>query len=306
MVPKSPGWQDFLLLVILSAILGASFLLTEISIRSFSPLVVVAARLWIAALVLLGWLLFTGARLPGRGRHWYAIAASALFGNALPFSLITWGQVRVTPGITAIFMAVMPLATILLAHVYTRDERLNPAKVIGVLLGLVGVVVLVGPAHLNGIGHEWLHQLAIACAALCYAVNAIVTKHLVGIPKIPLLSALLLIASLLMLPAMLLMPAQPSHPSLAGSVAVLISALGPTALAALMIVIIVERQGASFLSQINFLVPLFGVIFAWIFLHELLPPSAWMALVLILLGVATTRFGASQGRAVQASGKSPQ
>lgn len=292
---QSPTWLDYGLLVGLSIIFGSSFIFTGISVRDIPPLTVVTLRLGVALVILYSMMRLSRQRLPAPGRIWIFIIAAALFGNALPFSLITWGQVTVEAGLTAIFMAVMPLATIFLAQFFTNDEKLNGWKIASVLCGLAGVVILMGPAALGAIGDDTIRQLAILIAAICYAINAIITRKLVAIPRLPMLSALMLASSCLMLPLCLLID-QPwgllfPAPALAS---IFILAAGATAFATWLILIIIDRQGASFLSQINFMVPLVGVTLGTIFLAERLPVNAYIALGVILVAIALSRIGSKR------------
>lgn len=286
------GWVDYLLLVVLALIFGASFLFTSIAVESVAPLTVAASRLFLAALLIYPLMKINGQSLPGMGKLWIFIIASAFFGNAMPFSLVSWGQVKVDAGLTAIFMAVMPLMTVLLAHVVTQDEKMNRYKLVGVLCGLVGVIVLIGWDRVGQLGDDLVRQYAIAAGALCYSVNAIVTKKLTAIPRLSMIFALLLSASLMLLPFALFIEqpwdASPNTNSLMALVAL---AIGPTAIATLMILVIIDRRGASFLSQINFLVPLSGILLANVFLDEILPARAWLALFIIMMGIALSRLG---------------
>jgi len=293
---KTPGLSDYLLLCGLAIIFGMSFIFTNIAVQSVPPLTVAALRLLMAAMVMYPLMRLYQQHLPPFGRIWIFIVAAALFGNALPFALVSWGQVKVDAGLAAILMAIMPLITVLLAHVTTVDEKMNRYKIIGVLCGLLGVVVLMGWDQLGQLGGDMLRQYAIAVAALCYAVNAILTKHLTGIPRKSMICALMIVSACLLLPFSLWLEQPWNATPSAGAIASIVGlALGSTALATLLILNIIDRQGASFLSQINFLVPLAGVALARIFLGELLPPSAWLALGIILLGVALSRLG-NRGR----------
>lgn len=285
------------MLTTLAAIFGASFVFTSIAVRDIPPLTVAAGRLLLAFLVLYALMRLRGQRLPLGWRLWVIISAASFFGNALPFALISWGQVTVDAGLTAILMAIMPLMTITLAHFVTSDERMNRYKVVGVLLGLLGVTVLIGWNKLGQLGDDLIRQYAIALGAASYAINAILTKQLTHVSRIPVMTALMLAATVMLLPLSLYFdqPFLNQSASITWSssalVSMLVLALGPTALATLMILNIIDRQGASFLSQINFMVPLFGVFFGVVFLHESLAPSAWVALALILLGIGVSRYG---------------
>ena len=174
---------DYAWLIALSILFGLSFTLTSIGVRDIPPISLAAGRLLLAFLMLYPLMRLNGQRMPAMGPIWIALLGSGLFGNALPFALISWGQVTVQAGLTAIFMAVMPLATILLAHVFTDDEKLDRWKVLGVLFGLLGVIVLMGFSALNSLGDDLLRQSAILAAAVCYAINAIITRKLTKLPR---------------------------------------------------------------------------------------------------------------------------
>lgn len=290
---KVPELTDFVLLVTLAALFGASFMFTHLAITEIPPLTLASLRVFVAFLILFPLMLHSGQRLPSFGIIWLPAAASAILGYALPFTLVSWGQLRVPSSLAAIFMAIMPLITILLAHQFTRDEKLNRWKVAGVLCGLAGVVVLFGVDTLINLGGaDAMSQIAILAAAVCYAINALITRALVDVPKLSMLVALMLLGSLIMIPVSLIVDAPYNGwPSWQASASVLVLAVGPTAIATLLILVIITRQGASFLSQINFMVPLFGVFFGWTILGERLTPSAWFALLIVLLGIALSRHG---------------
>lgn len=288
---SSPSLADYALLVLLAAIFGSSFLMTKVGVAEIPPVTFVACRFVIAAIILGLAMVRAGQRFPAWGSVWLWIAGAALFGNALPFFLITWGQVRVDAGLAAILMATMPLATIVLAHAFTDDEKLNYWKLLGVGLGILGVAVLMGLDKLATLGDESVRQYAIATAAVCYGVNAVITRKLVGLPRRATATAMIMVSLLMTLPFSLLLDRPWALTPTAGPlVALLAAGILPTAIGALLLFAIISRQGASFLGQINFLVPLFGVLWAWLFLSERLPANALLALGIILAGVAIARL----------------
>lgn len=297
MTQSRASLSDFVMLTTLAAIFGASFVFTRVAVRDIPPLTIAAGRILIAFVLLYVFMRIRGQRLPRGWRLWLIISAASFFGYALPFVAITWGQVKVDAGLTAILMAVMPLITIILAHYLTTDEHMNRYKLIGVLVGLLGVTVLIGWDKLGQLGDDLIRQYAIGLGAVSYAFNAILTKHLTNVPRFSMMAALMLAAVIMLVPISLWID-QPFfgagseiHWSASAMLAMLTLAIGPTAIATLLILNIIARQGASFLSQINFMVPLFGVLFGAVFLQERLPASAWIALALILLGIAVSRFG---------------
>lgn len=296
----APGWRDYGLLVSLAVLFGVSFTLTGVAVAELPPLSIAAGRMLIAFLLLYPLMRLNAQRMPASGRIWIVILAAAFFGNALPFTLISWGQQRVDAGLTAIFMAVMPLFTILLAHVLTDDEKMTRWKLAGVFFGIVGVVILMGYSALTEVGDDLLRQCAIVLSAVAYAINALLTRQLVNLPRWSVMTALMFAACLMLLPIALWLDAPWTLDPSPGALAALLAlAIGPTAIATIMILIIVSRQGASFLSQINFMVPVFGMLFGVVLLDESLPANAYLALAVILTGIALSRWGSAlQGRRV--------
>lgn len=290
MTQAPPGVRDYALLLTLSAIWGSSFMFIKIGVETVPAATLTLARLVIAAVLLLAVAKMAGQTLPHGRRLWGVVALAALFGNALPFTLIAWGEEAIDSGVAAILMAVMPLTTVLLAHLLTRDEKMTRRKALGVALGIAGLAVLIGPEKLAKLGEDTVRQLAVAAAAFCYGVNAIVTKGLAGQPRRATAAALTIVSTAMMLPISLVLDRPWSlDASMTSSLAILALGVLHTAIGTMIMLAIVRRQGASFFSQINLLIPLFGVFFGALILFERPPPSAYAALVLILIGVAVAR-----------------
>ena len=285
---------SYALLTIGAANFAMSFLLTKIGLTGFQPLSFVALRLAIASVVLWVAMVALRAHLPPLAdtRAWWLVLGTGLFGNALPFALITWGQ------------AVVPLTTVVLAH-FIGDERMTGGAVAGCVLGLVGVGVLMGWDAVRGLAADAAHLWAIVGAALAFAVNAVLMRQMRGHSMPAMSFAMVLAAFAMMAPVALLVEGwvglAPFHGELAGPIAseggvtpsllaLAVAGIFPTAIGTLIIINITKRAGAPFLGQINFLVPIFGVVFAALFLHEAIEPRAGIALVLILAGIAITRL----------------
>ncbi len=288
-------FTDYVLLVSLAAMFGASFMMTKIAVVDVPPATIALIRVAIGGAVLFLVMLVVGQNLRSLFPHWKIITLAALTGSALPFFLISWGQGRVDAGLTAILMAVMPLITLVLAHFFTNDEKLNIFKIIGFFLGLVGVAVLIGFDKLTAFGDETLRAYAIMLAACSYAVHAIISKYLTDLPRYAVSSGIYLVAVLLLVPIVLYLDA-PWTLSISTTSWGMMFLLGvfPTGLGMLMLLAIIDRQGAGFLSQINFLVPVFGVLWAIALLNESLPSNALVALLIILAGVAIARIKTKQ------------
>ena len=293
-------WQDYALLLLLACIFGSNFMMTKITVAVMPPAFVVSARLAVATLMLAFIMAATRAPWP-RGRIWIAILASGLFGHTLPFTLLAYGQQVVDAGIAAILMATMPLFTLLLAQLFTKDERPNRYAAAGFAIALGGIILLFGPSRLGQMDATSVAQLMIATAAISYGINSIITKSLLTVRWEGVATAFMASAFVLSLPALWLnVSTWPEAPATAWA-ALAYTGLGPTATGAILVVALVRRAGASFASQINFAVPVVGTALAIIFMGEVLSANAWFALIIILGGVALARRRPSSKPALEAT-----
>jgi len=289
------GYQpvDYLLLLLLSAIWGSSFLFIKLAVVAIPPMTLVAARLGLAALALLLFLAATGRRLPRDGGIWRRFLLVGVAGNVVPFFLINWGEVTVDSSLAAILLAANPLATILLAHAFTSDERLTPLKGLGVIVGFGGIVVLVGPDALTGIGRDVMSQIAIVGAACCYAVTTIFVRRsrLIELPPAVNATGVLLSAAVIALPLALVIdrPWELPAPSTGALLSVVVLALLCTSAAFLILYRLLATTGATFVSLLNYLAPVFGVFWGALLLGESLDLETLGALGLIMIGLGLTQ-----------------
>ncbi len=289
-----PGFREYLLLVLLALMWGSSFTFIKIGVHAYSPLVVASGRLAFAALVLWCLALIRKSEMPTGRRAWISTFMVALVGNAIPFFLISFGEIKVDAGLAAILMSTVPLTTVVLAHFFTQDEKLSTGKVIGVILGTIGVIVLVGPETLSGLGGEFLFQLAILVAAIGYAISSLVARNLRDQPRIGSTAVILTFATLMLMPFTLIVD-QPwtMNWDLEGALAIMYLGMFPTGIAMFLILQIIAVAGASFLVFNNYLVPAVGVLISFLILGEVPQPNALIALAIILGGIAASqmRFG---------------
>jgi drug/metabolite transporter (DMT)-like permease len=286
---------DWLGLLALAVLWGTSFLFLKIAVREITPVTLVAARFAIAASALSAAVRARGLRLPTSRRVWGHYLLMALIGNSIPFTLIAWGQIEVDVGLAGILMGVMPLTTLLLAHFFAPGERMTPRMVGGFGVGFVGLVVLMGPEallELGGESSELLSQLAIATAALCYAINTVVVRRLATLDPLVSATTVMWITSAIMIPAALWLE-QPWHlaPSVESIACVVWLGLLATAAATILYFRIIQRAGPTFLSLINYMIPVVALAAGAIVLGEDLVGTVLIGMALILTGLAISQLG---------------
>ncbi len=265
---------------------GTSFLVMKIGVQHVPALPLTAIRLIAAALAMVLVVILVRGRYPVGRKAWLYCFVLAFFGNSLPFFLISWGVEGIDSGRAAILMAVMPLATLVLAHFFSAGDRLRIHKLFGIVLGFAGVVVLVGPAALQGLGGSLLHQLSVASGAICYAISVIIVQRM---PPAPLMgrAALTLVFAALQLAPVALWLGGWQLPALTFESLwpPLYLGLIPTALATLILFKLLSEREASFVAFQNYLVPVFGVFWGAMLLDEHVSLQAIAALMLILSGI---------------------
>ena len=288
--------RDVLWLLLLAAIWGSSFAAIKVAVATTAPMTLVALRTVIAVAVLFPIMAVQRARFPRDAKSWGMGMALGVFGIALPFFLIGWGEERVDSGQAAILMSVMPLATMVLAHFYNEGDRFTVAKIVGVAIGFGGVIVLMGPAALQGLGGELIYQLAVSGGALCYAINAIITRNLPrgdgSAPMIGRAVMVMLCGAIISVPLALIMDGPMSAQTIDndGWLAILYLGMLPTGLATLIYFRLIEGRGASFFAYVNYLNPIFGVIWGALLLSEAITLQAGAALGLILAGITVANW----------------
>lgn len=278
---------DWLLLLGLAGLWGASFYFTEICLRELTSIASAFGRITLGALSMLAILVVTGERLP-RGRIWLALAAMGLLNNVIPFNLIVLGQTEIQGGEAAVLNATTPIFTILLAHVATADERLSARRGFGVLLGFAGVVVMIGPDVLAGALRGGLAQAAVVLAALSYACAGVFGRRFLrGLTPTAAAAGMLVCATAWLAPIALLwgelfraLPSAAVWGALAG-----IGVLG-TAVAYLLYFTLLSRAGATNLLLVTQLIPVVAILLGIAFLDQWPPLTAYAGMALITFSLA--------------------
>jgi drug/metabolite transporter (DMT)-like permease len=285
---------SWLTLAALTVLWGSAFLLTKIAVESLPSQLVVVGRLMVAALVLLPAVVLVANRPPASRRFWLFMVLIALFGSALPFALIAWGLQSVDSSLAGILMAVMPLTTLSLSHFLVPGERLTPFRVTGFVFGFVGVVAITGLEAFESLSTgagEPLAILAVLGGAICFAVAAILARLRPPGDALTSAASTTLIATFMIAPfAIGSMPAGIQELALPSITSVVLLGVFSTALATVLYFWLVRAAGPSFVSLLNYLIPLWAVLLGVVFLNEQLEARHLLALSLILAGVLVSQL----------------
>lgn len=273
------------ILVVLALIWGASFMLIKIADRELAPATLILGRLASAALLLAA---IAFIRLGPREtlaqirRRWQWLVVIGLVNTAVPFWLLSWGEKRLDSGLAAIIQGAVPIFNALLAFAFFREARVGGLRLVGLVIGFVGVALLVG-AQPHG---KLLAALAVVAMALCYAVGALIAgRYLRGTPPLVVALASTAVSTIAVLPAGVIQaPAHMWHGETI--MAILVLGFVGTAIAYLLFFELIQRAGANYATLVTYLVPPIALAYGAIFLGESFGPTAFVSLALILAGVA--------------------
>ena len=286
MAVRAMGATEWALLAALSVLWGGSFFFVEVLLDAADPMTVVLMRVGPAAVALMTFAYVAGHRLPKEFTIWPAFLVMGALNNVVPFTLIAWGQVHIDSGLASIINATTPIFAVVLAHFVAADERMTANRGFGVLAGLFGVAVLVGPEVLAGLGLQVLAQLAVLGAALSYAVAGVYGRRLAALP-VPVAAAGMLIGStVIAVPAAFVLGAPLAvalTPPTLG--AMLGLSLLSTACAYLIYFRVLATAGATNLLLVTFLIPPSAVALGVVFLGERRTSNAIAGMILIFLGL---------------------
>jgi drug/metabolite transporter (DMT)-like permease len=286
-----PTRANWLSIAALGLIWGGTFMVVTVALAGYGPVTVAAARTTLGALALLFLAILLGRRFPGRDwPGWGHVVALSVLSSALPFFLLSWGQQHVPSAFAGLSMSALPLFVLPLAHFFS-DEPLTRRKLAGFGIGFLGAMVLLGPGAVDGFrgGITGLGQLACLGAVLSYAVASILTRRCPAVDPVALSALALTGGTAILLPAMLLTEGLPGWAGPEAGLALLFLGLVPTGLAALLRVLVIRSAGSGFMTLVNYQVPLWAMLFGWAVLDERLPARFFVALGLILAGIAVSQ-----------------
>ena len=283
---KAMGIKLWCLIIFLSIIWGASFFFVEIAVEKMTPLTIVLYRVGFAAFLLLAFVRLTGRKMPKTIGIWGAFLALGALNNAIPFTLITWGQSHIDSSLASILNATAPVFSVILAHFLTKDEPLTKNRLAGVLFGWGGVALLIGIDALNGAGMKMAGQLAVLGAALFYAFAAIFARRFKDIDPVVVSAGMLTGSTIIMIPMAFIMeqplaldPTPVTWAALFGLAAI------STSLAYIIYFYVLSKAGATNILLVTFLIPVSAIFLGMAVLGENPGWNAFAGMGLIFIGL---------------------
>lgn len=283
----SMGAVEWGLLLALGLVWGGSFLFAELALTTWPPLTVVLGRIVLGAILLNLVVLGSGQRLPRDAAMWRALIVMGVLNSVIPFSLIVWGQTHVTSGLASILYASTSLFTVLLAPLLVQEERLTAPRLLGVLIGLLGVAVMLGPDAFSGGNDAILGELAILGGSISYALASIWGRRFRGTPSSVAAAGQLSVAAVAMAPIAFLVDRPWTLPAPTPGVVVGIAGLGllSTMVGYLLYFTVLRRAGAVNVSLVTLIVPPSALLLGALVLGEHVSPRDLLGLLCITLGL---------------------
>jgi drug/metabolite transporter (DMT)-like permease len=282
--------SDWLILIALAVIWGSAFMFIGVAVRHVQPLTYVWLRVAIAAAGMWAFVKLSGGKVELGREVWGSMIVLALLNNAIPFALFGWGQTHIASGLASILNAMTPIWGVVVAHFLTHDERMNPRKIVGVLLGFGGVAVMIGPSLLSSLGANALAQLACVSAGLLYALAAVWARRFraQGVTPLSVTTGQLTAGAIIMFPVAMIVDRPWLHaaPPLSAWGAIIALALLCSAFAYVLYFRLIDSAGATNALLVTLLVPPVAILLGGLFLGEHLAPQDFIGLALIAFGLA--------------------
>lgn len=280
--------KNVLLLLILALCWGPSFFFIKIILEEIPTFMLVNLRLGIAAIILIVIIKCQGKKLLTWLHLWRQFLMMGIFASALPFVLITYSETMIESSLAGIINGSSPIFTAILAHYFLEHEKITIKKIIGILLGLLGITSAFLPSLLEGNNNNVIGIVFVAIASISYAVGMVFSrKYLMALPNLIGPTYQLIMGAIVLLPFSFIIdhPFSVPFPSLKVIVSLCSLAILGTVLAFVLYYAIVRQAGATYLSTSTLLFPFVSIFLGVIFLHETLHWNAYLGCVLIVLGL---------------------
>ena len=291
---RQPKLIDYFLLTILSLIWASAFFNIKIATYSFGPVTIAFLRVFFGAIPVLLLCYFKNIKVEAFSKDWHWFAMIGFINLVAPFFLIAYGVKSVQSNLAAILMSTTPLSSTVLAHFYTKNEKFNLIKTIGILIGFSGIVFLFSDNLLID-ENNFISALLILLGSTCYVVGGVLTLKISKKKNENVTGSILIWAIIILLPLTFLIehPFQ-TIPRTDSLISVIYLGIVPTGIAWLLRFRILTTNGLIFQSQVSYLIPIFGTILGYIFLKELITVKVLVSLVAVCIGIYFVKKGGNK------------
>tara|TARA_B100001175_G_C19405204_1_gene588290 strand:+ start:25 stop:912 length:888 start_codon:yes stop_codon:yes gene_type:complete len=291
---RKPQLVDYLLLTLLSLIWASAFFNIKIATYSFGPVTIAFLRVFFGAIPVLLLCYFKNIKVEAFSEDWYWFAMIGFINLVAPFFLIAYGVKSVQSNLAAILMSTTPLSSTVLAHFYTKNEKFNLVKTIGILIGFSGIVFLFSDNLLID-KNNFTSALLILLGSTCYVVGGVLTLKISKKKNENVTGSILIWAIIILLPLTFLIE-QPFQtlPRTDSLISAIYLGIVPTGIAWLLRFRILTTNGLIFQSQVSYLIPIFGTILGYIFLKELITTKVLVSLIAVCIGIYFVKKGGNK------------
>ena len=282
---KQPKLIDYILLTILALIWASAFFNIKIATYSFGPVTIAFLRVFFGAFPVLFLCYVKKIKIEAFSKDWHWFAMIGFINLVAPFFLIAYGVKSVQSNLAAILMSTTPLSSTVLGHLYTKNEKFNLIKTIGILIGFFGIIFLFSDNLLIN-ENNFISALLILLGSTCYVVGGVLTLKISKKKNENVTGSILIWAIIILIPLVSLIE-QPwqTIPRIDSTISVIYLGIVATGFAWLLRFKILKKNGLIFQSQVSYLIPIFGTILSYIFLKELITIKVLISLVAVTVGI---------------------
>ncbi len=282
---KQPTLFDYLLLIFLALIWASAFFNIKIATYSFGPITIAFLRVFFGAIPVLLLCYYKKIKVEAFSKDWHWFAMIGFINLVAPFYLIAYGVQSVQSNLAAILMSTTPLSSTVLGHFYTKNEKFNFVKTIGILIGFSGILYLFSDNILIN-ENNILSALLILLGSTCYVIGGVLTLKISKKKNENVTGSILIWAVIILIP-IVSFAEQPwnINPRLDSTISVMYLGLVSTGIAWLLRFKILVKNGLIFQSQVSYLIPIFGTILSYIFLKELITFKVLISLIAVSIGI---------------------
>ena len=286
---RQPKLLDYLLLILLALIWASAFFNIKIATYSFGPITIAFLRVFFGAIPVLLLCYYKKIKIEAFSKDWYWFAMIGFINLVAPFFLIAYGVQSVQSNLAAILMSTTPLSSTVLGHFYTKNEKFNFIKTIGILIGFSGILYLFSDNILIN-ENNFFSAILILLGSTCYVIGGVLTLKISKKKNENVTGSILVWAVLILIPIASIVE-QPWNvsPRLDSTISVIYLGLVSTGIAWLLRFRILVNNGLIFQSQVSYLIPIFGTILSYIFLKELITFKVLISLIAVSVGIYFVR-----------------